>query len=352
MRIGILTWYFAMNHGARAHTYALLHTLRNMGYDVEIIAYRSWKSYVEVEPYWFVSRNIPVMMRRLKYRLYFSRTEKDYGFLSKPVHSAKEIDALGYDLVILGSDEIFNINHLITSKDYTYFGVGIKKTPKIAYAVSCGQSAVDIKWPKEVIEAVRDIKTIAVRDRNSKEIIENNTGRKAEIVLDPTLLYDFKELQDPDWNHWNYILIYTFGGVDDYKDEILTYAKESGLKIVCIGNRFNWADICVQYPKQKTWYAAFANAALVITNSFHGTIFAIKNRVPFVNTLMADKETKISNLLNQMDLRFNDRLMSCNKSIYECVKKIDYTIIEQKIAKEKKKSEEYLRKGINECYQG
>lgn len=352
MKIGILTWYFAMNHGARAHTYALLHTLRECGYDAEIIRYRPWREYIDVEPYWFVSRNIPLMMKRFKYRQYFSRSEKDYKYFSRIVRSAEEIDRLEYDLIILGSDEIFNINHLITSRDYTYFGVGIEKTPKITYAVSCGQSDEDTKWPKEIVDTVKKIKALSVRDKNSCKIIERNTGRIPELVLDPTLLLDFSKLNDPDWKYKNYILIYTFGGVEEYKDEIIQYAHEHKLKIVCVGNDFQWADIRVQYPRQETWYAAFAYASLVITNSFHGTIFAIKNKIPFVNILMADKETKIANLLEQFGMDFKDRLMNRHHRIKECLlKNNDYDLIAKTVTMETEKSKMWLNEEIQRCFQ-
>ena len=41
MKIGILTWYFGINYGARAHSLALYQTVRNLGYDCEFIQYTS-----------------------------------------------------------------------------------------------------------------------------------------------------------------------------------------------------------------------------------------------------------------------------------------------------------------------
>ncbi|MCR5205014.1 MAG: polysaccharide pyruvyl transferase family protein [Lachnospiraceae bacterium] len=349
MKIGILTWYYAMNHGARAHTYALVHTLRSMGYNAEIIAYQSWHSYWDVEPYWVVSKNIPFMVKRIHYRMSFKKTERDYEFLSKKVHTAKEIDGLGYDLIILGSDEIFNINHLITSKDYTYFGVGIEKTPMITYAVSCGQSDSDIKWPDEVVESVDRIKALSVRDSNSQRIVRSNTGREAELVLDPTLLYDFKNLSDKNWLYRDYILIYTFGFIEANKDQIVSYAKEQGKKIVCIGNAFAWADVNIQYPSQYQWYAAFEHADIVITNSFHGTIFAIKNQKPFINILMDDKVTKISNLLEQFGIEYKDRLLVNGKNDLSLVlqKRLSYEYITHTIQTQRAQSIKLLKEELS-----
>ena len=347
IRIGILTWYYAMNHGARAHTYALLHTLRKMGYEAEIIAYKPWRSYKDIERYWFVTRNIPLMLEKFKYRLSFKLTEKDYKFLSRKVRSAKEIDNLGYDLIILGSDEIFNIKHLITSKDYTYFGVGIEKTSMITYAVSCGQSEEKVQWPMEVINSVKRIKALSVRDVNSQRIIEANTGRKAELVLDPTLLFDFSSLADKDWSYRDYILIYAFGFIDDYKEQIINYAKEYSKKIICVGNKYEWADVNIKYPSQYQWYAAFEHASLVITNSFHGTIFALKNNKPFVIIFMDDKVTKISNLLEQLGIKYEEHLLTRKNSVKECLKNpLVFGDINLKIEKEYNISINYVRKGL------
>ena len=349
MKIGILTWYYAMNHGARAHTYALLYTLRKMGYEAEIIAYKPWHSYKDIEHYWFVTRNIPLMLEKIKYRLEFKLTEKDYKYMSRKVRSAKEIDNLGYDLIILGSDEIFNIKHLITSKDYTYFGVGIEKTPMVTYAVSCGQSEENIQWPSEVIDSVKRIKALSVRDINSQRIIEANTGRKADMVLDPTLLFDFSSLADKKWSYRDYILIYAFGFIDEYKEQIINYAQKNSKKIICVGNKYEWADVNIQYPSQYQWYAAFEQASLVITNSFHGTIFALKNKIPFVNIFMGDKVTKISNLLEQFGILFDDRLLTSSRSIKECINsKLNFTNINLELNKNREMSLKWLRDKIED----
>lgn len=348
MKIGILTWYYGPNHGARAHTYALLNTLRDEGYDVELIRYHPWVSFRYVEPYWIKTKNIPLMIRKIIYRLCFRFSEKDYIYLSRHIRNIKKLDGMGYDLIVLGSDEIFNISHPITSRDYAYFGVGITKTPMITYAVSCGQSDVGIMWPQEVKEAVNRIQSLSVRDRNSQLIIENNISRTPTVVLDPTLLYDYSTLIDPDWKYQNYILIYSFGSIDRYKDKILEYSEKTGLKIISVGNLCTWADISIKFPSQRTWYSSFANASIVITNSFHGTIFAIKNNKPFVNILLADKETKISNLLSQFNMVFGDRLLNDTRSIEDCLKnEIDYKMVNDLITKEREKSIVWLKEKID-----
>lgn len=342
MKIGILTWYYALNHGARAHTYALVNTLRNMGYDAEVIAYHSWNSYISVEPYWVITKNIPLMIRRMRYRYSFKMSEKDYKYLSKPVHSAKKIDDLGYDLIILGSDEIFNINHLITSNDYTYFGVGIEKTPTVTYAVSCGQSDEKTIWPENVVDSIRKIRFLSVRDSNSQRIIESNVGKKAELVLDPTLLFDFSKLADKEWKHRDYVLIYAFGFIDDYKEQIISFAKENKYKIVCLGNKYEWANINIDYPTQNEWYAAFVHAKVVITNSFHGTIFAIKNRKQFYIITMEDKVTKIADLLQQIGIDYEDRLLQQSGSIK--ISEVNYASVYERLEKNKEKSINVLQR--------
>lgn len=61
--------------------------------------------------------------------------------VSTQVYLGADIDKLGLDLLILGSDEIFNVAH--PTFDPIYYGVGVKEVPIITYAPSSGQYDVN-----------------------------------------------------------------------------------------------------------------------------------------------------------------------------------------------------------------
>lgn len=95
--------------------------------------------------------------------------------------------------------------------------------------------------------------------------------------MDPTFLYDYKE-----YEHSlpvdKYILVYSFSEWKNYGAKVREYAKEHDLKIVSIGRKICWADKSYDIIGLEEWLGAFASAELVITDSFHGTVFALKNK--------------------------------------------------------------------------
>ena len=104
MKIGILTWYFGINYGARAHSLALYQTVRNLGYDCEFIQYTSSNT-IKKEFYTCTAiehrhkHPIQTMSGLVKMHK-FNQQKKQYP-VSKKVYTAEEIDALGYDSKIL-----------------------------------------------------------------------------------------------------------------------------------------------------------------------------------------------------------------------------------------------------------
>ena len=99
---------------------------------------------------------------------------------SHRVIDASGIDALGYDRIVLGSDEILNILHPI--HDPIYFGVGIKSA-KFLYAPSSGQTSVNTKLPKKCVDSLNECIGLSARDKHTKELIENNTGKEVPLVF-------------------------------------------------------------------------------------------------------------------------------------------------------------------------
>lgn len=297
MKIGILTWYFGINYGARAHSLALYQTVRNLGYDCEFIQYTSSNT-IKKEFYTCTAiehrhkHPIQTMSGLVKMHK-FNQQKKQYP-VSKKVYTAEEIDALGYDLIILGSDEIINSNHSLYND--IYYGVGLKNTPYIMYAVSAGTVDQDTKLSKAIDEALSNCKCISVRDHNTAQLIENNTKIKPKIVLDPTLLYDFP-VGEPLLKE-KYMLIYSFGFLESYKEELIKLSKEKGLRMVCVGRRSEWAEKSIMNANLDEWLNYYRYASLIVTDSYHGFIFAIKNHKNYILIAKDDKTNKIDGLLN------------------------------------------------------
>lgn len=74
------------------------------------------------------------------------------------------------------------------------------------------------------------------------------------------------------------MLVYAFSSWDEYCLPIIKYAKEHKLKILCLGQELKWADKSVENATFEEWITAFRHADCVVTDSFHGTVFSLKNK--------------------------------------------------------------------------
>lgn len=343
-KVGIVTWYFGANYGAIAQSMALYNTIESMECDCYMVNYRPSKYKKTI-----LNANLPPKWKRvIQFRKTLAGIRKCRVLgnckqfkESIPVHTAKEIDNLGFDCIVFGSDAIFNLRHPLC--DEIYYGVGIK-TKKVTYSPSCEYLDVKTVLPKEYSKSLQEMGAISVRDVNTAKIILENVGIEAELTLDPTFLYGFSEYRSMICDE-KYILIYAFSDWKQYSKEIIEYAKKKKCLIITVGSELEWSDISLPYVDFDKWVSAFVFAELVITDSFHGTVFSLKNQKQIILCGRKDKESKISSLFNQLNISVSvykgepiDKYLTENY--------IDYVVVQHTIDVMKKESLCYLKNAI------
>ena len=342
--VGILTWYFGANYGALAQSVAMYQTINSLGYEARMINYKP-DGYGTIA----LRSNIPPRGKRLL-RLkdtingiikYKNLTAGKYLMETETVTGSDDINKLNLDCVVLGSDAIFNTDHPLWTP--IYYGVGIK-LKKITYSPSCEYLPENTILSTECIDSLKEMTSISVRDVNSRKLIEYNAGIIPEITLDPTFLYDFSKF-DKNFVQGDYILIYSFSDWSQYQKQLMSYAKANSLAIVAIGSEVKWADYSFPSASFEEWIAAFRNANMVITDSFHGTVFSLKNNKQIILCGRKDKQSKIYSLLEQVGASLNvyqgeniDQYLSNNL--------INYGIVSGNIKYETKKSLFYLTEAL------
>lgn len=349
MRIGIMTWFFGSNYGAKAQAYALQKTIESLGHECLMVDYKpsnyekvNLKMNINLESPWLH----PILFFNcLKRNHSFKKTNKIYK-LTRKVNDAEEIDNLRLDALVFGSDAIYNISHPLYNP--LYMGVGIRNTTKIAYSPSCEYLNPQFQLSSEEKESILEYTNISVRDINTKELLKHNCGIDVTITVDPTLLYSFNDIKTT-WSEKNYLLMYTFSPWDQYEDKVKCIAKEKGLSIVSIGKYCKWADINYDYASFAEWISAFRNAKYVFTDSFHGTVFAIKNSKELILCSREDKRAKIQSLLNDVGIKrgFYEGENTLNEYIKQS--EIDYREVEKKLSVLVNKSLEYLQVSLTKC---
>lgn len=350
MRIGILTYAAGMNYGAQAQMLALQKYIETGGNECEIVNYRpprllkrNLKMSLNIEEKWYLHpRQLLYSVRRMWTFRNTIRLQKK----SIAIKSGKEIDALKYDLIIIGSDEVLNFIHPFFSD--IYIGKDIKHTPFLYFSPSAGALDVNYELDEERKECFGRAMFFSARDNHTMQIIKNNTSAEVERTIDPTFLYDFSaELSGCVPEVEDYILLYSFDSLEAFKDRILEYADISKKKILSVGRWYKWADICIPYASEEEWLCSFKYCNVLITDSFHGMVFAIKNEKQIILLTRSDKRNKLDNL--KKDFKISLEYYTGDGSIQAYLNKnyIDYEKVHKQLETLIEKSRSYLEDGIN-----
>ena len=285
MKIGIVTVYDSSNCGSFLQAYAMKSFLEQDGHQVYFANFRSDKELKKI--YYdngLLVRSIikyPLigieryLFAREKYKIYTQQIRYSYDVIS--------LDKLiEMDLVILGSDEIWNINSKIFRNPIFY---GEKMNNVLAYAISIGSSKLE-DWNKypELIHLIKKIPYIMVRDEKTFSFVKSVSLCCPEYSCDPTLLVNKKIYEKQKQLHRveeKYLLIYAYQIDSWLKKCIKRYAKENKLKIVSAGFFHIWAEKNINCTPLEI-YSLMKNATCVITTTFHGSMFSILTHSRFL----------------------------------------------------------------------
>lgn len=298
MRIGIITFHSVTNYGALMQSLGLYTFLKNNAPDarVEIINYQPWSA---------VREYLRTGFYRNRDFSYFIKSARFSNFLMKyirvsgtPIYTRKGLSRISsrYDLILAGSDEIWRLGG-IRGDDFSYFlDFCSKHTIKASYAPSVSEKTDISKYSTLMSNHLQSFSYLSARDKYSKEIVESLTGRPVTEVLDPTFLIDYQPFcSTSSLVDKPYILIYGQPDKESAKS-IGEFAKLSGLITVSVNKRLDWCDRSFPNASPSQWLWLFKNAKTIITQFYHGIIFAIKNEKPFVVLRHPGKKAKVNGL--------------------------------------------------------
>lgn len=344
------------NYGSFLQAYALKTTLESFGHQCEFIDIepgpqlpgleRNLKYLVEMAIKRYFNWNAIVSsLGRMKYqKLYYERFDKEYlPELGIHKHSFKE-----YDLVVIGSDEVFNFNQHGSYGFTTQLYGDVKNAKKVvSYAGSFGTTTIDVVDTfgvrDKLAKTMGRMAAISVRDDNSFNVVKSLLGKEPSYNIDPVLMFDYqnyaKEPKEKD-----YIVVYSYPNRIKGKEEIEAikrFAKEKGKKLISICFYFPWCDeTVIPHPFEVLGY--MKNADYVITDTFHGCVMSIKFNKKFVALVRDSNRQKMSSLLNQFGL--GDRMCKEFEDLPKRIEKtIDYNTVNEQIKKEAEKSIKYLQ---------
>lgn len=208
------------------------------------------------------------------------------------------------DGFICGSDTIFCIDEFKGFDDGYYANYPVMKKNSVAYAASFGDAHFSIADLHTLDNRINNFKAIGIREKNIEfKYIKRRTQIPVEQVIDPTLLLDsssYDKISAPRLENEKYLLLYSRRynpAMEKYAEDI---AEEHGWKIVEISLRATNAG----KPNRKMFYEAGVEeflslvkyAEFIVTNSYHGMIFSVLYKRPFIVFSREQCDTKIGYL--------------------------------------------------------
>lgn len=194
-----------------------------------------------------------------------------------------------YDIYITGSDQTWSPK--VGLRDSLFLGFTPKGKTKAAYAPSIGVASYSADEEKYVKDHLQDYQFVSCRERHGAEILQKLSPVNVETVLDPTLLMRADEWRNisvkPDVPE-KYILCYFIGERTYYRDFAKQLSKQLNLPLAYIpGSNTDMVseNHLVWQSGPREFLGLIDNAEVVLTDSFHGTIFSInfgKNFYSFI----------------------------------------------------------------------
>ena len=353
-KVAILTINDISNFGNRLQNYALQRVLENLKLDVitlenkKILMNNSFVQTLKTK----IGNAIKNISKKPEHKRYinFIKFEQYINKYKTIVNSDNFPSKIitKFDYFITGSDQVWNPTFgRLSDIDLLSFA---DSTKRISYAASFGINKLPQEYAYKTSKELKQFKYISVREDKGKEIVEELTGRKdVEILIDPTML-----LHSEEWDKVSkqptmlkckkFILNYFLGELsEERRSEIERIAKENNCEIINILDKNSPFYECG--PSEFLYLEK--NAFLICTDSFHSSVFAILYNRPFIIFDREDKEEKMNSRLDTLIEKFKLKNRKFNGKITDKNLKHDYTEAYKILEKERKKSEEFLKKALD-----
>lgn len=304
MDIKVITRHAPSNYGSLLQAIATQTVLERLGHRCEIIDYVRDDEHgllgvitaLNGKKNWtdnFLKKAIYVAVRYPEEKIAehkFLNMRRKYLNLTRRCSTHKDLSELDADVFMTGSDQVWG--PVLNGKfDSAYFLSFVSGKPKVAFAASFGKT----DFTDDVVDKYRQLLSkytaITVREDSAVNMLAQWGVPCAGQVLDPTLL-----LSVTDWNRLarsvqvprRYVLVYQIHNDKRLGDYAQRFARHAGLPLLRISQSMHQAlregnlkllpgiGEFLYYIKHSTYF---------ITDSFHGTAFALNFNKDFIEVL-------------------------------------------------------------------
>ena len=330
MRIAIITLPLLGNYGGILQNYALQTVLKRMGHTVETpVLPKTLYQPLWRKPLAYGKRCVKKFVLRqnahIFYEEWYNRTQPILlknmrRFVSEHIDTREvkhfsDIREGEYDAFVVGSDQIWRplYSYKPITQAYLDFAKDCKGIRRVAYAASFGTD----KWeytPKQTEQCaalLRLFDGVSVREEAAVKTCRERLHCEALHVLDPTMLLKAED----------YVSLFEGQSLEEPRGQLLTYvldetpektriirqvADRHHYEVYRANSRYEDSFAPLEervQPPVEQWLKDFHDARLVITDSFHATVFSILFGKPFIVIGNADRGlSRIHSLLRMFEL--------------------------------------------------
>jgi len=386
MRIAILTHPLHSNYGGLLQAFALQHILRSLGHDAQTIWHRGLRKPLLVEKLRWIQKLWLTFALGMDARLWplgrspFIRQHTNRFIRENILTTTGESIALQdiaahaktrkFDAWVVGSDQVWANARTLPLETFLLDFLGNDPRPRrIAYAASLGKERFALK-PEQIARCAllaKRFHAISVRETGGVTACEKQLGITNAVQMpDPTLLLPAEEYErlissdtaggKPAANAGG-----IFGYILDASSEknsllqelagtlalpVSTFMPKKGL----FPNPHTPADNYV-YPPVAHWLRGISSAKHIVTDSFHGTVFALIFNKPFITLNNAKRgAARFTSLLKVFALE--DRLVPPDTSVKDALEKlrapIEWNAVNAIRANEARRGMEFLKEKLSE----
>ena len=347
MKIGIMTFHWATNHGALLQAYALQRFLSKELPDSEVLIIDYYpQRYVPSFKRSFHSRHIGAIIENLKN---LKKEKKLVSFRNNLIKTKRYFSANqllesppDVDLLIAGSDQIWNEFFTMNGdggKTGAYYLNFKPDAIKISFAASFGLVELKKDMADYIKPYLEKFIAISVRENSGKDILEK-IGINSNLVCDPTLLLEAKDYEA--FCNMNF---------DNQKFIAKCILRANSKEAQSIARKL------INETQKKTkvfdisgetmvnWLGGIKKAEFVITNSYHCVVFSLIFHTPFAvileKNVLSGMNDRFFTLLEMIGLE--NRIITDDANVNAIINsEIDWEKVDKILIDFSKKSKDFL----------
>lgn len=377
-KVAILSLYDNLNFGNRLQSFAVQTYFEKLGFNVSVIPnlmhypYYSIMQRLSVVKHFILRPTRQEKERRkslalqMKRKAYMATFNEEYLKMEPNVIYHDKVDVglkKRYDYFVTGSDQVWRCWTNNRNELNFFFLTFVEPSQRLTIAPSFGFNRFPDKFISAYKKCLDGFEYLSVREEQGAKLIKELTGRDATVLLDPTMLIEesewYKILKRPrQYADNNYIFVYSLGPLNlggfkgEIKEMVCGLADELGMQVIDIMD--NNSDFFIHTRPDEFLYWIY-NAKLVVTDSFHASVFSILFGRPFVvikkrNNNVAD--SRLDTLLEKFGLE--DRHYETQKQAFFDVTARNelfathYEAVPEVLEAERKKAKEFYKKCFHE----